>query len=78
MSVRCRPYRHQGHTSTSPRSIRVGIEECESIGGESELVLEAVLDEREMPESCLDYRGDSTGIIKPDSAEWSFGSTEGC
>jgi hypothetical protein len=44
---------------------------------ERELVLETVPDVREMPESCLDERKDSTGIIKPDVAEWSFGSTGG-
>jgi hypothetical protein len=39
--------------------------------------LEAALDEQEMPEWCVDYRTDSTGIIKPDGAEWSFDSTGG-
>ena len=48
------------------------------IGYERELVLKALLDERELPESCVDYRGDSTGIIKPDGAEWDFGSTDDC
>ena len=30
-----------------------------------------MLDEQEMPESCVDERGDSTGIIKP-GVEQSF------
>ena len=47
-------------------------------GCERELVLKALLDERELPESCVDYRGDSTGIIKPDGAEWDFGSIDDC
>jgi hypothetical protein len=34
-----------------------------------------LLDEQEMPETCVDWRRDSTGIIKPDGAERSFGST---
>jgi hypothetical protein len=34
-----------------------------------------VLDEQEMPESCVDVRRDSTDIIKPDTVEWSFAAT---
>jgi hypothetical protein len=30
----------------------------------------ALLDEQAMPESCLDYREDSTSIIKPEGEEY--------
>ena len=47
----------------------MGDDDAESIACECEHVLDTVLDEQEMPESCVDCRGDSTGIIKPDAKE---------